>query len=120
MTRLAPNIKRQRLLVEGFYNIEIDEDAIHDFFRKFTEHMDFRTYGDAIIFQPDSGMGRDENAGYDAFIPLIDSGIAAYFWTRETFLSIVVYTCKDFDEGRAHDFMQEYFDLDSGSTAQSF
>lgn len=120
MTKIAPHIKRQRLLVEGFYTIPVDEAAIRDFFKAFTNHMEFRVYGEAVIFQPESGMGRDANAGFDAFIPLIDSGISAYFWSKETFLSIVVYTCKDFSEKKAHAYIKEYFALEDNSVSQSF
>ena len=37
----------------------------------------------------------------DAFLPLVDSGIAAYFWTGRRFFSIVLYTCKAFDADAA-------------------
>ena len=46
-------------------------------------------------------MGKDENSGFDAFVPLIDSGISAYIWTQARFASILLYTCKGFDEDRA-------------------
>ena len=53
------------------------------------------------VFSPDpmieNGAGRAENAGYDAFLPLVDSGISAYFWTGPKFFSVVIYTCKGFD-----------------------
>ena len=58
--------------------------------------MKLRTYGPPIIHSPE-GVGKDRNQGYDAFVPLIDSGIAAYIWANEKFLSIVIYTCKKFD-----------------------
>jgi hypothetical protein len=35
-----------------------------------------------IIFSPLTGMGKTENAGFDAFVPLIDSGISAYIWSN--------------------------------------
>ena len=48
-----------------------------------------------------AGEGRAANAGYDAFIPLVDSGIAGYFWTGAQFFSLVIYSCAAFDAGRA-------------------
>lgn len=38
-------------------------------------HLDLRTYGDAIV-HASNGIGKDENDGFDALIPLIDSGIS--------------------------------------------
>ena len=40
-------------------------------------------------------------AGFDAFVPLIDSGISGYFWSARKFLSILIYTCKGFDQEAA-------------------
>ena len=65
-------------------------------------------------------MGRSENAGYYAFVPLIDSGIAAYFWTGPRFLSVVIYTCKGFDEASAVRFTGEFFALEGDPVAFSF
>ena len=109
MKNLAPNITRQRLLIEGFYTIEMTKKTIEKYLLDLAQHLNLRTYGEPIIFAPASGMRRDSNAGYDAFIPLIDSGISAYVWTQAKFFSIVIYTCKGFDERAAIQFTQEYF-----------
>ena len=74
----APDVLRQRLLVEGYYRIgKIDEEKIREFFRFITSRLKLRVYGEPIIFSP-GGDGKEENQGYDAFIPLIDSGIRLY------------------------------------------
>jgi hypothetical protein len=67
------------------------------------------------VFAPASGEGRVENAGYDAFVPLIASGISGYFWIGPRFLSFVLYTCKGFDESRAVAFTATSY----GSRARS-
>ncbi|MGW5366048.1 S-adenosylmethionine decarboxylase [Actinopolymorpha pittospori] len=118
MRDLAPDITRQRLLVEGFYTIEVDESTIRDFLQKLPSSLDLRTYGDATVFAP-GGQGRDENEGYDAFIPLIDSGISLYVWTARRFLAMVMFTCRSFDTGEALRFTREYFAL-SESEHQQF
>ncbi len=61
-----------------------------------------------IIFSP-GGTGRKENQGYDAFVPLIDSGISLYVWTTAKFLSAVIYTCKRFDEEKAIKVTKRFF-----------
>jgi hypothetical protein len=100
MKNLAPNITRQRLLIEGFYQNEVDEEVIKDYFKTVTESLSLRMYGDPIIFSP-GGEGKEENQGYDAFVPLIDSGISLYIWVNSKFFSLIIYTCKDFDEEKA-------------------
>lgn len=53
--------------------------------------------------------GREENQGYDAFVPLIDSGVSLYVWTGARFLSVVTFTCKRFDVDRAIDVTRSFF-----------
>ena len=108
MRNIAPQIIRQRLLVEAKYTIDVDKKVVSDYLLNLTKFLELRTYGDPIIHSP-SGEGKDINQGYDAFIPLIDSGIALYIWTNEKFLSCVVYTCKEFSVERATRFTKDYF-----------
>lgn len=117
---LAPEVFRQRLLVEGYFDADIDEAALREFLLGLAAHLELRTYGDPVIFSPASGMGRDENAGFDAFVPLIDSGISAYVWSKARFASIVIYTCKGFDEQAAVTFCQDALRLREGHLAQAF
>ena len=94
---LAPSVYRQRLLLEGYFDDEMTEERVRTYLLQLAEALDLRTYSDPIVFQPASGMGKDENAGFDAFVPLIDSGISAYFWSGACFFSILIYTCKGFE-----------------------
>ncbi len=66
-------------------------------------------YGEPIIFSP-GGDGKEENQGYDAFVPLIDSGISLYVWTTAKFFSLIIYTCKDFDEVKALETTKTFFE----------
>ncbi len=117
---LAPNIFRQRLLIEGFYTIDVSRESLEKYLLNVAERLELRTYGKPIIFAPASGTGKEENAGYDAFVPLIDSGISAYFWSSAKFFSIVIYTCKGFDEQAAINFTREYFAVSSEIVSASF
>jgi len=59
MKNLAPDITRQRLLLEGFYKIDVDKETIKDYFKKVTDALNLRMYGDPIIFSP-GGAGEVE------------------------------------------------------------
>ena len=96
MENLAPDLKRQRLLIEGFFEGDVDEPRVRDYFVHICEQLNFTAYGDPIIASP-KGLGKKENQGYDAFMPLIDSGISVYVWSSSKFFSIILYTCKEFD-----------------------
>jgi len=110
MHTIAPEISRQRLLVEGFYRRWVDEEVIRGFFADFTAALGLRTYDAPVIFAP-RGAGRDENEGYDAFVPLIDSGISLYVWTGAHFLSCVTFTCRAFDSEVAIHSIRNFFDM---------
>lgn len=111
MKNIAPNIKRQRLLIEWFYSIEADKSVIESYFKGITEYLQLRMYWEPIIFSP-GGEGKEENQWYDAFVPLIDSGISVYVWSNAKFLSLIIYTCKDFDEKKAIEFTKEFWKID--------
>ena len=117
---IAPDIFRQRLLIEGFFAREIDEQAVRDYLLGIAGHLGLRTYGDPVVFSPGAGTGRAENAGFDAFVPLIDSGISGYFWTARRFLSVLLYTCKGFDEQAALAYTRTYFEIDGRTVTHAF
>jgi len=105
---IAPEVQRQRLLVEGYFTTEVAREQVKNYFTMITEGLNLRAYGEPIIFSP-GGEGKDVNQGYDAFIPLIDSGIALYVWTNAKFFSVVIYTCKSFDTPAAVRLTKEFF-----------
>lgn len=108
MKNIAPDLVRKRLLIEGFYTIEVTEQVIKDYFSYITDALSLRTYGKPIVHTT-SGAGKDVNQGYDAFVPLIDSGIYIGVWSNRKFLSLIIYTCKDFDEGIALQQTKSFF-----------
>jgi|ERR671931_73536 S-adenosylmethionine decarboxylase len=110
MEDLAPDIVRQRLLIEGYFTTDVDEEVIRQYFTRVSEALDLQTYGTPTIFAP-GGLGRTENQGYDAFIPLIDSGISLYVWSGPRFLSVVAFTCKRFNAADAVEFTRSYFGM---------
>lgn len=111
MEDLAPDIVRQRLLIEGYYTIEVERQTIERYFTELTDALGLRTYGVPTIFAP-GGEGRAENQGYDAFVPLIDSGVSLYVWSGSRFLAVVVFTCKRFDAELAVRTTREFFAMD--------
>ena len=108
MRDLAPDITRQRLLIEGCYQTPIDGSAVHRYLVELAAHLELQAYGDPVIHAP-SGIGKAENAGFDAFLPLIDSGISLYVWTTRGFFAVVLFTCKRFAVERALDFTRRFF-----------
>jgi hypothetical protein len=105
---LAPGILRQRLLIEGFFTVPLDEAAVADYLTGLAAHLDLRAYGPPQVHSP-QGLGKPENAGFDAFMPLIDSGISLYVWSARSFFAAVLFTCKHFEVESALAFTRGYF-----------
>ena len=108
MYKIAADIFRKRFLIEGYFKRFVDEKVITGFFTHFTKELSLKTYGDPIVHTT-SGVGKDVNQGFDAFIPLIDSGIYLAVWSNQKFFSLIIYTCKDFDEQKALGLTKNYF-----------
>ena len=110
MENLAPQIYRQRLLIEGYYEIEVQTDTIECFFKSLLGALDLTAAGDALI-NSSLGQGHPENQGIEAFLPLIESGVALYTWQSVKFLSIIIFTCKAFETETALQTIKEFFEI---------
>jgi len=108
---LAPQIFRQRLLVEGYTNAAVSREMLAATMIGLAARLGLRAYAAPVIFSP-GDAGRPENQGFDAFLPLVDSGIAVYYWSGARFVSVLMFTCKAFDETQAIDFLREAFDIE--------
>ena len=116
LTNIAPEVFRKRLLVEGYFGVEVTEDALRKYFSRITSELGLRTYGDPIIHKT-SGAGKDVNEGFDGFVPLIDSGIYISVWVNPKFLSTIIYTCAEFDADIAVDLVKEIFQISEFQSA---
>jgi hypothetical protein len=108
MRDLAPDILRQRLLVEGFFTVPLGEEAVAGYLTGIAAHLGLKAYGPPQVHSP-AGLGTAQNAGFDAFMPLIDSGICLYVWSARSFFTAVLFTCKRFEVQSALAFTRGYF-----------
>jgi S-adenosylmethionine decarboxylase len=108
MRDLAPDITRQRLLIEGYYAAAVDRAAVERYLLGLARELELRVYGEPVIHSP-AGAGKAENQGFDAFIPLIDSGISLYVWSARRFFAVVLFTCKRFAAEEAVEFTRRFF-----------
>ena len=113
LTTIAPHVFRKRLLVEGFFTVDVNENTLRRYFTNLTTRLGLRTYGEPVIHAT-SGEGKADNEGFDGFVPLIDSGIYIAVWAKPRFFSTILYTCADFDEDQAVHIVCEFL----GATEQ--
>jgi len=110
LTNIAPDIFRKRLLIEGYFQADVTEEMVGEYFAHITGSLGLRTYGPPIIHRT-SGAGKDINEGFDGFVPLIDSGIYIGVWVNPKFLSTIIYTCGEFDENKAVKIVKDFFEM---------
>lgn len=110
LTDIAPDIFRKRLLFEGYYSVEVSAETLRNYFSYITTVLGLRTYGDPIVHKT-GGAGKDVNEGFDAFVPLIDSGIYISVWVNPKFLSTIIYTCGEFDAQKAVNAVKGFFQI---------
>ncbi|MCF8034522.1 MAG: hypothetical protein K9K66_15360 [Desulfarculaceae bacterium] len=119
MDDLAPEIYRQRLLVEGHYRHHLDAKGVAAFLPELAKACGLTPYGQVLVHSPD-GQGQEINQGFDAFLPLVDSGIAAYFWTGPRFFSIVLYSCAPFPTEAALEYCASALGADGPLASKAF
>jgi S-adenosylmethionine decarboxylase len=86
----------------------LDQNAVERYLVGLAAHLALRAYARPVV-HASGGTGKAENQGFDAFLPLIDSGISLYVWTSRRFFAVVLFTCKRFDADAALDFTRDFF-----------
>lgn len=101
---LAPDIFRQRLVIEGTCRRPIAGTDIADYLERLSD-----VCGMHPLIEPVTH--RSEKYGWAGWIHWETSGAHVYAWDRPTlFFSVDIYTCKAFDAPDAVRFTEEFFD----------
>jgi hypothetical protein len=104
---LAPQILRQRLVVEGTCGEPIDALQIRQYLNRLATVCDMRALTRPVTH-------RSERYGWAGWVHWETSGAHFYAWDQPVlFFSVDVYTCKAFDPDRVIDFTAEYFDTNN-------
>jgi S-adenosylmethionine decarboxylase len=103
MRDLAPEIYRQRAVIEGYPQKPLKADEIKEYLRQLSDVLGMITIIDPVTH-------RSELYGEAAWIHWETSGAHFYAWdVPRLFFSVDIYTCKAFDVNDAVSFTQEYF-----------
>ena len=103
MKNLAPAICRQRLVIEAIPAKPVTDLQIKDYLTKLSEQLKMKTLIEPVTH-------RSDLFGWAGWIHWETSGAHFYAWeTPKLFMSVDIYTCKEFKESVAVDFTKEYF-----------
>jgi S-adenosylmethionine/arginine decarboxylase-like enzyme len=104
MRDLAPEIHRQRLVIEGYPDRAINAEEITDYLRQLSTSIDMTTILDPVTH-------RSDLYGWAGWIHWETSGAHFYAWDEPLlFFSVDIYTCKPFDSTRAVELTAKFFE----------
>ena len=103
MVDLAPDIFRQRLVVEGLVDAPITAEQIETFLTELSVVVDMVALIQPVTHQSDT-------YGWAGWIHWETSGAHFYGWDQpRLFFSVDIYTCKAFSAQRVVEFTQRFF-----------
>lgn len=110
---LAPQILRQRLVIEGYPARPISDTAIKAYLSELSDYIGMRTLLEPVTH-------RSDLYGWAGWIHWETSGAHFYAWEQPLlFFSVDIYTCKAFSVRAALDFTRDRFSA-SRITHKSF
>lgn len=103
MVDLAPEIYRQRLVVEGLVTAPISAEQITTYLSQLSGVLDMVTLLEPVTHQSDT-------YGWAGWIHWETSGAHFYGWDQpRLFFSVDIYTCKAFSAEHAVAFTRDFF-----------
>ena len=112
---IAPEVFRQRLLIDLITTKEVSEDLVLGYLNGIVAELQVNTSGGPTIY-PSGEKGKPENQGVEGFVPLIESGISINTWSESGLVAIYIHTCKEFSEEQAIGFTKRYFGANEAYT----
>lgn len=104
-----PQITRKRLIIEGFYRIEITHEFIKKFLKELSDFLGMMIILEPVIFSPNVKTN-SIHSGLAGFMAWVESGVSFYTWSNYKFFTLDIYTCKDFEIKKAIRFVKEALD----------
>jgi hypothetical protein len=103
MKDLAPEIYRQRAIIEGYPNAPLKADEIKEYLKGLSRAIGMITIAEPVTH-------RSETYGEAAWIHWETSGAHFYAWDQpRLFFSVDIYTCKPFAIDQATTYTKEFF-----------
>jgi hypothetical protein len=100
---LAPDITRQRLVIEGYPGFIITDQHIKTYLAQLSKELAMKDLIEPVTH-------RSDQFGWAGWIHWETSGAHFYAWEQpRLFFSVDMYTCKAFDPERAVEFTKEFF-----------
>lgn len=108
MKDFAPDIYRQRMVIEGIYSIKPTPKILKECMQELSKKL-----GMTIIYGPIvkniAEKINPKHGGYECILIWAESGASIYTWKRNNFFTVDIYTCRKFDSKVAVQHIKEKF-----------
>lgn len=105
MKNLAPELVRQRLIIEGITSSIVKPDEIKDYLNKLAEVIDMEVLSGPFAYSA-------HEKGFGGWIHWKSSGAHFYSYpTKNPLFSVDIYSCKSFAVSKVIEFSKEYFSV---------
>jgi S-adenosylmethionine decarboxylase len=85
-----------------------DLSLCYKFLEDLVEKLKMHKQSPPFIFKSDENKYPDK-AGLSGWVPLIESGIQIHTLTPKNFISVDIYSCREFSTENISDFVKKYF-----------
>jgi S-adenosylmethionine decarboxylase len=109
MTKIAPFGHLVTLDLYGCKDGVCDDLSLcYKFLEDLVEKLNMQKQSPPFIFKSDENKYPDK-AGLSGWVPLIESGIQIHTLTPKNFISVDIYSCREFSTENISDFVKKYF-----------
>lgn len=110
MKNLEPKIYRQRLIIEGHFEIQADGETIRDYLNKLSQVLEMRIFSGPYSWPPDKWDKADVPLyELNGFVAWTESGAHVYAWRKVKFFTSDIYSCKPFSAEKVVKFTKDFF-----------
>lgn len=103
MKDLAPEIYRQRLIIEGLCKEPLKLEQIKDYLIKLGDVAEMRVLAKPLIHEV------KEIGGRGGYVYWVKSGAHLYSWKKPPFFNVDIYACAAFSNKDVVQFTKDYF-----------
>ena len=109
MKDLEPGVFRQRLVIEGHYEVEFDGDLVKHYLPELSKLLKMRIFSGPFCWPPDKWNQPKINLhDLNGFVAWTESGCHVYAFPKYKFFTADIYTCKPFEEIETVDFTKNF------------
>jgi S-adenosylmethionine decarboxylase len=110
MKNLEQQVFRQRLIIEGHYEIGCEGETIKKFLKELSKNLSMRIFSGPYSWPPDKHDYKEVKLHeLNGFVAWTESGCHIYAWRFCKFFTVDIYSCKKFNVKKIIEFTKKFF-----------